>query len=252
MRCEHVQDRILEILMEGETELPVGIQPHLDQCPQCAAEMQRLRRGVEAARLLPQMAVEPPKGMKDSVMAAIAEGAPETDKAPAPAKAAQVQDPAPERREERESGRWSLRDLVHSLMLRPLPIAAAMAVLVIGTLGVWAGSRHFEVKSANAVVEQVQESHALSNLNALEDAEWVRETPMHRNAVAEAKLQLQRLAEAEDDPEEVARVIRGLEEKRLAEAFRAMASAAPAGADQDKRMASEVVMVLEDIQHDDQ
>lgn len=235
MRCEHVQDRILESLLAGDAELPAGIQPHVDRCPECAAELEAMRRGVTVTRLMPQMSVEPPKGMKSAVLAAIA--GTETQRTPVPQAPRQV-----------ERSR-SLGEILHALMLRPLPVAAAVAVLVIGTLGVYAGTRYFEVREANAIVETVRGSSALANLDTLEMADWVQETAVHRNTVAEAKLHLQRLGEASDNPKEVNRVVQGLEEKRLVEAFRALVHAAPAGADQDRRMASEVLMVLEDIQH---
>lgn len=227
MRCEHVQDRILESLLAGEPELPVGVRPHVERCPECAAELESLRRGVQVTKLLPRMAVDPPEGMKAAVMAAL----------------------AGEGTVERPAARPSPPAALHRLLLRPLPVAAAVAVLVIGAFGVYAGSRYFEVRESNAVVEMVRNSSVLANLEALESAEWVQETAVYRNTVAEAKLQLQRLSEAQDDPKEVARVIQGLEERRLVEAFRALVHAAPTGADQDRRMASEVLMVLEDIQH---
>lgn len=234
MRCEHVQDRILESLLAGGAELPAGIQPHVDRCPGCAAELESLRRGVSVTRLLPQLAVEPPRGMKTAVLAAIAE-----------AEATVPESHAPKRAEPARP----LGELLRGLVLRPLPVAAAVAVLVVGTLGVYAGTRYFEVRESNAIVESVRASSALANLGVLENVEWVQETAVHRNTVAEAKLQLQRLGEARDNPKEVARVVQGLEEKRLVEAFRTLVHAAPAGADQERMMASEVLMVLEEIQH---
>jgi hypothetical protein len=230
MRCEHVRERVLEALLAGEEEIPVGLRPHVDACADCVAEVERLRRGVMATRVIPYLSVDPPAGMKARVFAAI-ESAPSD----APAKPAEAR---PVRTAEKPT-------LLRGRFLRVLPAAAAVAVLCIG-LALVARDRISDAQ-AQVLISRVEKSQALTDCDELADS--LRSDPArwggpdgtagpsgapdggrlttHQKTVEEARLALQRVVEAKRNPRDVAAVRDTVKAKRLVDSFRRLVNDCP-------------------------
>jgi hypothetical protein len=116
MRCEHVQERLLESQLRGETGIPQGLTPHLERCGRCRGEAAEIARGARAVAFVGAGTVEPPAHMKARVFERIAQ---ERAREPWHAKiAALVRQPA---------FRWSAAAAV-------VLVAAAVGVVLAGSL----------------------------------------------------------------------------------------------------------------------
>ena len=222
MRCEHVRERALESLLAG-AEIPPGIEPHLTKCHECAAEVSRLRAGARAVQLLRDAAVDPPKEIKARVFEAIG----------ADVSARMV------RPQERVAVPWT------RALLRPVPVAAAalITLCIVGTLSVVA--QRSKVGETNRIVKAVRESGVVRVLNELESAPWVADAVGGTNAVKSAKLQLQRVAEAWNDPRTVFAARNAVTQQHLVETFRTLQHVAPAD---QAALVAQVRQQLEGIQ----
>lgn len=253
MRCEHVRERVLEALLAGEDEIPVGLKPHVDACADCVAEVERLRRGVLATKVIPYLGVDPPAGMKAKVFAAI-------ESAPVTATAASTPRPVTES----PAPTSEKPALLRGRFLRILPAAAALAVLCI-SLAVVAIDRIGDAQ-ARVLIDRVEKSQALTDCDELADslrsdpARWggmeegtdrggspeAGRLTAHEKTVQEARLALQRVIEAKRNPRDVVTVRDTVKAKRLVDSFRRLANDCPdAGL---RARAARIQDVLQDIE----
>lgn len=233
MRCEYVRDRVLDSLLAGDAELAPGLVAHIGKCSACAAEAEALRRGVECLRAAPALRVEPPAGMKNRVFAALAD---DLEHAAAVNAERTIAAMSPARR-------VPIGEIVRRLALRPLPIAAGAAALCLVAIVVVATIGHRDGNTGD-LLASVRQSNAMTDLEQLEVQKWVQEPQTRLRAIKEAKLVLQTII-TRNDRASLLDAKRTIEQRRLVEAFRQLASEAPN--DSQRRLVAEVLQTLQDI-----
>lgn len=241
MRCEHVRERVLEAFLAGEAEVPVGLRPHVEGCPDCAAEIQRLKRGVLATKVIPHLGVDPPSGMKAKVFA-------EIERQPA-ARVMPADEAAPSRARETEPP--TPRGLpFRGGLLRVLPIAAALAALCIGLAVV--AVNNTPSRNVRILVERVRTSPALASCDELVESvrndptSWGVDSAMHQRTIEESRLVLQRVAGAGRSQRDVYAARETVEAKHLVDAMSRVANDCPDAT--TRQRAQDVLSALQDIQ----
>lgn len=247
MRCEHVRERMVEALLSGEEEIPVGLRAHVEACPECTAEVARLHRGVLVARALPQLGVDPPAEMKARVFTQI--GLAE-DAAPAIA-APPTPTPGPTAAPESTPRVPSRPGWFRGLILRPLPVAAALLVMALG-VGTLFALPTIRDRNARIVYEAVRKSPALTSCDELADSmradpsRWGEDVSLHQRAVEEARIDLLRVSAAGDNIRDVYRVAESVNTRRLVDSFNRLLNDCPDIAAREK--AENVRRLLQDIE----
>ncbi len=210
MRCEHVQERVLEALLEGETEIPPGLRPHVEGCARCAAEIQLLRQGVSAANVIPALSAAPPPGMKEHVFAAIAAEAPAAPKTSTPAAK-----PAPERAPTSAPCARNLR----WAMLR-VASAAAGVILLCG-VGLQVSAMR-ETGKLREVITKIDTTQALAHADRLLADRQIQDDDRWRRVLEDASMQLQDARDAYESPKALYRIAETVRTKHLVESLRSL------------------------------
>ncbi len=238
MRCEHVQDRILEALLDGETEIPAGLRPHVEGCARCAAEIELLRKGVLAAGVASALSAAPPPGMKERVFAAIASEA----AAPKAAPAAPMQ--TPERRPVAESrsrgagpARWAVLRVA----------SAAVGVFLLCGVGLQLSAMRRETGRLLEVVDKIDSAQGVDLLRQLLDDEEVRANDRWVRVLEDASMQLQDAQAARENPKDLYRIAETVRTKHLVESLRSLEDEARDSASR-RRSLSQIRDCLQDIE----
>lgn len=231
MRCEHVRERAVEAFLEGDVELPVGLRTHVQSCPECAEEIERLRCAAVAARTLPALTVDPPPAMKSRVFAELGLAGEPTVETPTVLPAA-PSSPA--------------RVPFSRVLLRRVPLMAAVAVLCIGVALV-ANRPDPAARNLDSIVRPaVPACENLASALQTDPGSWGDDFITHARVVSEARTALVRVENAEGRRGDLARVAETVSSRRLVEAFGRLVHDSP---NPDSRRDAEIVRrALQDIE----